>query len=70
MTDKKYNPPETAPTDRRILVRTESGAWFAATWMQHISSDSVMWVIVRMENGDCHGFETITGWVELPEECK
>lgn len=62
-----WQPIETAPKDRRILVITKRGAMYAAEWSKNPYTDHEAWLIARIDNqnGDCL-ITQATHWMPLP----
>ena len=63
MTDK-WQPINTAPKDKRILVFTGQEI-YAAHWVQNIETEHEAWMIGEMENGD-QAVVNAVSWCEIP----
>jgi len=61
------NNPESAPKNRRILAKSESGEFFCVHWVKNPYTDHVAWAICDLPDGNQALLEKITCWNELPE---
>ena len=60
------HPPETAPRDRRILVRSNSGEFYCAHWVKNPCTDHEAWAVCDLPDDSNALLEEITCWYELP----
>jgi len=66
----EWQPIETAPRDRRILVIGEAGTMHVASWSQNPFTGHKSWLIVRTDDkGNCLVMQA-THWQPLPEPPK
>ena len=59
----------TAPKDRRILVKTDLGNWYAVNHATNMEGDEG-WLICHVPDGNDPMVHSPVGWVELPEGCQ
>lgn len=58
---------ETAPKDRRILVKSD-GDFFCVIWVKNPETEDEAWALAKLKNGDTILIRKIDCWYELPND--
>lgn len=59
---------DSAPKDRRILIKSVGGGMYCAHWVQHALNGDEAWCIVEWgDDGEQALCKEVTAWAEIPK---